>query len=871
MGEQIREHIYLAALLHDIGKFYQRADSSLNEKFKEKEFENAKKIADYICPLNEHGNFGYQHSVWTFKFIEEIEQYLKKIPTLDANIFDNTKEQDSLFQLAAYHHKPSSKFQAFITLADWWSAGIDRRAASELENDEPNNSPKLKWGKGRYKTIPLYSIFNQINNGDYNRAFGLNPLNLDEKTFFPKNITKIEDGVDEKKYNALWKAFKDELKDLPTDSFDGFADSLLYLLKKYTWCIPSNTTDMANVSLFDHLKTTAAFADCFYRYELENPDSFTWDGKSLTLKDASLPVMLVGGDISGIQKFIYNITSSKAALSLKGRSFYLQLMIDSIIQRICSHSDIKVNQANIVYSSGGKFYMLLPNTTKVQNALAELQKEFESSVFDEHNGQLIFNLDTVAFAYKSKEIIFEDKTTGNIGELWKRLADKLTTKKNKKFENHLKENFDSLFNPISNNGDKVCAITGIESDNLVKISKGDTEVFVLPVVKKQIDLGTTLKDADYIFTYKGIGVHDYLSKSKRSKCDVGIFDTYNYLFDQEQLTIDDAEFRKISSVDVSTVKRINNINFLDAQIKGKAVSYGFQFYGGNQQALTPKGENKTFEELTWIRDPKDKTETPTTYLGVLRMDVDNLGKIFINGLADRNKSFSAYSTLSFMLDYFFSGYLNTIRDKYKDYVNILYSGGDDVFAIGRWDQLILFARDIRTDFARFVGRDDISISGGITLVGNKFPLDKAAEMAGEAEHAAKDFNNGEKNAFNLFSESISWKEEFKFVEEWKQRFVVECEYNNLSRALLHKLMTFANIVKNNETLENGKQADYSYIWNTAYYLKRFENEKSEPIKQLCKDIKELLLLKTGKEQSRNYILLSVAARWTELELRIIDK
>jgi len=39
--EKIREHIYLAALLHDIGKFYQRADTGsvstskkLNEKVK---------------------------------------------------------------------------------------------------------------------------------------------------------------------------------------------------------------------------------------------------------------------------------------------------------------------------------------------------------------------------------------------------------------------------------------------------------------------------------------------------------------------------------------------------------------------------------------------------------------------------------------------------------------------------------------------------------------------------------------------------------------------------------------------------------------------------------------------------------------------
>ena len=93
-------------------------------------------------------------------------------------------------------------------------------------------------------------------------------------------------------------------------------------------------------------------------------------------------------------------------------------------------------------------------------------------------------------------------------------------------------------------------------------------------------------------------------------------------------------------------------------------------------------------------------------------------------MPDEAKSFAAYSTLSFLLDYFFSGYLNTIRNSadFKNDVNIIYSGGDDVFAVGRWDKLISFAHKIRLEFERFVGRPDISISGGIAIVGEKFPI-----------------------------------------------------------------------------------------------------------------------------------------------------
>ena len=35
-------------------------------------------------------------------------------------------------------------------------------------------------------------------------------------------------------------------------------------------------------------------------------------------------LLFVGGDLSGIQKFIYNITSKRAMVSLKGRSYYLK-------------------------------------------------------------------------------------------------------------------------------------------------------------------------------------------------------------------------------------------------------------------------------------------------------------------------------------------------------------------------------------------------------------------------------------------------------------------------------------------------------------------------------------------------------------------
>ena len=44
--------------------------------------------------------------------------------------------------------------------------------------------------------------------------------------------------------------------------------------------------------------------------------------------------LFIGGDLSGIQNFLYNISSKKAAVSLKGRSFYLQQYMENTCDAI---------------------------------------------------------------------------------------------------------------------------------------------------------------------------------------------------------------------------------------------------------------------------------------------------------------------------------------------------------------------------------------------------------------------------------------------------------------------------------------------------------------------------------------------------------
>ena len=732
-----------------------------------------------------------------------------------------------------------------------------------------------KWAVGnielkeeRNNKVPLKSVFSicTINGHGAEKNLYIQPKQLDINDFNNMSFSRSADEIDNN-YKTLWKNFTEEVALLPDGNMEAFIESLLHLLKKYLWSIPaSNVSGKTEfIDLYNHVKVKACITDCLYKTD-----------------DITNKLIIVGGDVSGIQTYIYNISSRKAAVSLKGRSFFVQMLVDSIIQRIIQHKDIDVSFGHVLYSSGGKFYMLLPNSDNVRNALDnDIKNELEKYLWDELNGQISVNLSYIPFNFSDND--FSSNYGSKISELWKQLNDSFSELKYKKFKSVVsnKMNFDGLFTPQPVDvSSKVCAVTGIEGHCVALDDDDDERTYVLSTVKEQSDLGKTLKDADYILTHSGTATN--LSSGGTRK-NIDIFGVANYIFDESELYRREAELYSIKANDTTFVKRINSNALVKNKLKGNKVCYGFQFYGGNNQAWNDdKQRPKTFDELA-----------SDTYLGVLRMDVDNLGKLFISGVKEADRSFSSNATLSFLLDYFFSGYLNTIREKdiYRDCVNILYSGGDDVFAVGRWDRLISFAEEIRNEFRKFVGRDDISISGGISIVGKKFPIAKAAQMAGEAEKIAKEYRENQKNAFSMFGEVVSWNEEIPDFSNYQVDDLLEwvisnyktcSEYafvkanmtilyqlisdNVITKALLHKLMLW-HFERN--------EGNLSYYWHTAYYLDRYvrrlNKDKYKSTIDFYRGTMVKILYGSGFNKSDKstdyYRLMAAAARWAELELR----
>ena len=174
-------------------------------------------------------------------------------------------------------------------------------------------------------------------------------------------------------------------------------------------------------------------------------------------------------------------------------------------------------------------------------------------------------------------------------------------------------------------------------------------------------------------------------------------------------------------------------------------------------------------------------------LGVMRADVDNLGAAFMAGFPGQYATLGRSAALSRQLSLFFKMYVNTLcagevnglqemqhsrfslfgaaKDKARK-VHIVYSGGDDMFIVGAWDELIELAVDIRRAFARFTN-GKLTFSAGIGLFDSKCPMAEMARQSGALESAAKALP--EKDGIALFGvpDSESSKNYEVAVYKWQ--------------------------------------------------------------------------------------------------------
>ena len=819
--ENFREHLYLAALLHDIGKFYQRADtgSVSTSKF----LSEISQAESAFLPLY-NGCYSHKHCLWTAQFIDDNKSVFKNL--LGTNFSDLT-DKNNLLNLAACHHlkkEQLSDLGQIIKEADCLSSGMDREAeeAFKDEQDEKN------WDA--FKKIRMNSILETVHSKQDIVKYHLPVSKISLlKEYFPKK--QFEGNPD---YEKLWNDFVNDFKFIQANDYRSFNETFLHLLYKYAVCIPASTVNFPDVSLYDHLKTTAALAVCLYDYRINKPACSS---------ENEQPFLLIGADFSGIQSYLYQIVSKYAGKNLKGRSFFLRILSDAVVRYLLK--ELNLFQANVVYNSGGGFYLIAPNTEFIKEKLQEAIKTIEEKFFASFGTALFVAIESVPL---SKDDLMHIDETHNLGTVWRKLFEERDQKKSCKFADLIETGYNNFFEPLMQGGDALRdRITGEEFSLDEKQVKFEKEYFIKRNTYNQIELGERLRDTKVMIVSETPLTY-WNDKFHINPADLGF---YYYFVKENDLT---------QSVDNVTVIRFNSPDFI-IPIGGNNNTYEFLYYGGNEY------NEQNFENMT---------ENPNfSRLGVLRMDVDNLGSIFQSGISPERATLSRFAALSRSFDYFFSGYLNTIwKETDPDRSFIIYSGGDDLFIVGSWDVVIRLAKKIHEDFREFTCLNpNFGISGGVAIVPAKFPIMKAAEESASEEKAAKKhtIKGKSKNSISFMDFPLNWDTEFPVVESLKNELVQLIEKEKEVKSLLSKIIAHAA----NAKIKEHKITRIKTYWMLTYDLSRMKDRtKVEYTKKLINNCitevcgnKPLLNGEPIETEYHSLELWAFAARWAELEIR----
>lgn len=845
----------LAGLLHDIGKFALRAEVGASRSWPDARSE-----------------YAYKHALLSADFVKNY------VPQA---------WQETVLEAGGYHHQPQTDLDRIVTLADRLSAG-ERAAPPDRDDSARRDHPRQ-----------LLSIFNTLVSPDGQRAptpryLPLQPLQLTRETLFPGPPLTDEADV-WRAYTDLWKAFCGEAQQLHNahaagNDLEVYLESLLLLLQRYTWCISSayfNATP--DISLYDHSRMTAALAAVLSRVEwasdqlrdlVQHPDG----DNPIALLDHPI-ALLVGGDISGVQDFIYTITARGATSALRGRSFYLQLLTEATARYVLRRLDLPVT--NLIYAGGGKFYLLAaPNHV---DALAAIQREISQVLLRHHQGVLYLALVHQPLAGRD----FYDQ---RFAAAWDDLHTRFQPAKLRRF-GELGDDLSYLFAPAgAGNADQLCKVCGQEHPNTREDRRPDDSpddpTRKCPPCLAFEELGKDLRAARYLCLEQA---------SPTSTPLIGERGDYRAVLAGLGLKVVVSDDIPASGSSRQTLLALRD-DALDALIPSATRAIGRRLLVN----VTPRLEQTEVNRYQPLTSDPLKTGDIKPYsvlarqsqgiarLGVLRMDVDGLGKLFAGGLG-KHTSLSHMASLSFAISLYFEGWVGVLAEqKWPNHageqqrIYAIYSGGDDLFFVGAWDAVVELARRIRADLTPYAAsHPGVTISAGLALVTDKYPLYQAAEDAGQAEKAAKAYTRPQTgrraDAIAFLGAVVPW-EQFGF-EDSPDDFLAHAadlahflaaetpDRRPLIRRLLALYAQYAEAEdKRRRTGRDRNRAGQPqplygpWMYRAAYTLTRLANQREEDQNAIT-----ALRDRLHRDQFQTMPWIGLAARWADLLSRKADQ
>ena len=556
---------------------------------------------------------------------------------------------------------------------------------------------------------------------------------------------------------AFGAAFKKYIEGLKQIEYTTFVEHLTALVYSHTWCIPSNTQEaVPDISLFDHLKTTAAITACLYQYHHKNESL-----SEKSINNAGLTRFIIAaGDISGIQNYLFDIPSTAAggaARRLRARSLFIQLCSE-----IASHQIIHRLQLpnwNIIISSGGNFYILLPDLPETAEVLEDTQKNIDRWLIKYRHGELALNLAWCSFGDQGFKAADSLSAHSGFSAVIQEVKDRLSQKKQNRHNSFLQTadhwNSTAFVLPVNYSGNPAC---GICRKYPVENGKDSCSR-----CSQEGEIGGMLPAAKYLSFYS----------DGRS----GLLNIFDYSVEISAVPPKNGS--------LYLVEKLNNLDLLELS----QFPATFKYMAGH----VARQDNRvlTFEDMAEYSDGQK-------LLGFLKVDVDNLGRFIVFGLKRPENSLDTISrqtTFSRLMDLFFTGYIESlVRAEYEDCYTV-YSGGDDLFLVGPWDKVLSLAEQINKDFRRFTGNSSLTLSAGLSITKPGYPVARAAALADEALEKSKNGDqSGQRNRLTLLGKTLTWDEWEEARNEWYELQNLMDKYQqHVTSAFMYNLLKLASM------------------------------------------------------------------------------
>ncbi len=766
--------------------------------------------------------WAYVHDVWKLirRWWENRKKNIYNVAhaQLTKEFFNNdnfSKFWKDIWNLWSLHHakdfidyKFEKKEDKFIAWCIYMGDNLSSWERIDEENKEEKNKENIKH---IWLTSIFENIYKEIDWKNLSNKFQYTPDTLNKLNLMPSNkweefeedIVKLFDKTI--KANDIKKWFE-QLKSEFERNFNEFVltykedeennikqiiSKLDVICQNYFSLVPSDAyKSIWDISLYDHTKTTVAFAVSLYHIFKKDFEkgNFTYPIPTKDIEDKK--VKLITWDFPSIQSYIFDGIKKQTNIAkrLRAKSLRVQLLNEAVIEYLLDKYDLP--RANVLLNAGWKFVILANENCNIDQEKQDINK----FLINKFNWNIKLSLTSKNYSLK------DIRWSWNIKDIFKELFDKLNKEKFKIYD---EENLKSIFDYKNVNGKNLCKYCWMNYFS-IKENQDENDDWKCENCEKEIKLW------EKIVQWKTSINIQYKDENK------------NFFYDE------DFEQKKDITILFNTWELAKDNDIL--------ISKSLNLH-------TPKEnwENKSFEDIA----SKNRK-----YLCMVKWDVDAMSLLFKWGFG-KTYSMSRIMQFSRYLELFFGKYLQEyIEQNYED-VYTVFSWWDDFVFIVPFKDRKKFVKDLYGQFKKFIGfNENIHFSLWISIFKDKTPFRQVDNITEKLLDSSKKTAKEKKGLKSYWVTYYAPNYTKIFETNYDNSHLDPWIYANLSDTARYRLYTVLQECL--EYIEDKKMDKFVLnIWRLLYMIWRLDIKEWK--KEILEDIKNKFGSIQDIDKTKQYI------------------